>query len=82
MDACDTMSRMSDKVMLEAAGGISQHLEELLLGIDEERTEDLIASSLCVVLAILKPLNEQKLASTSGRRRRSKRPFDEIFRIE
>ena len=79
VDACDTMSRMSDRVMLEAGSGISEHLEEVLLSAEGKRAEDLIASCLMVVLSILKPLNEQTLASTSGRKKRSKEPLKEIY---
>tara|TARA_R110000824_G_scaffold87676_5_gene216055 strand:+ start:553 stop:852 length:300 start_codon:yes stop_codon:yes gene_type:complete len=71
-DCCDTMSRMGDRTMLASANGIQQHLEELLLNADEDRAEDLITSSLVVVLAILKPISEQMLASTDGRYTRSR----------
>jgi len=79
VDACDTMSRMSDRVMLDAGTGISEHLEELFLSADEKRAEDLVASCIMVVISILKPLNEQTMASTSGRKKRSKEPLNEIY---
>ena len=76
MDACDTMSRMSDRVMLESAKGISGHLEEVLLSANAERVNDICTSSLVVMLAILKPLSEQMLASTDGRYSRSRIDID------
>ncbi|MAB58459.1 MAG: hypothetical protein CL524_13080 [Aequorivita sp.] len=72
VDACDTMSRMGDRTMQDSANGISEHLEELLLSIDSERAEDLMASTLVVVLSLLKPLTEQVLANTDGRYTRSR----------
>ena len=81
VDACDSMSRMSDLVMGVAGNGISGHLEEIIMSADDERLDDLVASCLVVVLAILNPLAEQMLASTSGRNKRGDiadedRPFD------
>ena len=70
VDAIDTMSRMSDRVMLEAGTGISRDLEDLLLNTNDEKVEDLVASALCTVLSILEPLKDQKLAETSGRQKR------------
>jgi hypothetical protein len=70
---------MSDRVMLEAGEGITEHLEDLLLNSEDERAEDLIASCLVVVLSILKPLNEQTLATTSGRHKKSPEPVDELY---
>jgi hypothetical protein len=72
VDACDTMSRMSDRVMADSAQGISDHIEELLLGMEDKRVEDLCASSIMVALAILKPVSETLLASSSGRFARSR----------
>ena len=76
VDACDTMSRMSDRVMTESANGISQHLEEVLLSADDDRVNDICASALMVMLAIMKPLSEQMLASTDGRYSRSRIDID------
>ena len=67
VDAIDTMGRMGDSVMADAALGISEHLEELLLNVDEDRANDIVASGLAVACAILKPLHEQMLATTDGR---------------
>ena len=76
VDACDTMSRMSDRNMLEAAKGISEHLESLLLEYEEndmaERHADLVASCTIVVWAILLPLSKSMLAMTGNRAMRSK----------
>lgn len=72
VDACDTMARMGDQTMQTSADGIQQHMEELLLNVDERRAEDLMASTLMVVLALLKPLTEQMLASTDGRYTRAR----------
>ena len=77
VDACDTMSRMSDKPMIESAKGISEHLEEVLLSADDDRINDICTSSLMVVFAILKPLSEQMLASTDGRYSRSRIDIDD-----
>ena len=44
----------------------------IALSIDSERAEDLMASTLMVVLALLKPLTEQMLASTDGRYTRAR----------
>ena len=77
VDACDTMSRMSDRIMLESANGISEHLEDVLLGADENRVNDICTSSLVVALAILKPLSEQLLASTDGRYSRARAGLDD-----
>ena len=77
VDACDTMSRMSDRIMLESAKGISEHLEDVLLGADENRVNDICTSSLVVALAILKPLSEQLLASTDGRYSRARAGLDD-----
>lgn len=75
-DALDTMSRMGDRTMLESADGIQKHVEELLLNGENGKAEDLITSSLVVILAILKPLSEQMLASTDGRYTRSRIDLD------
>ena len=77
VDACDTMSRMSDRVMLDSAKGISEHLEEVLLSADDDRVNDICASSLMVMLAIMKPLTEQMLACTDGRYSRSRIDIDD-----
>ena len=77
VDACETMSRMSDRIMLESANGISEHLEDVLLGADENRVNDICTSSLVVALAILKPLSEQLLASTDGRYSRARAGIDD-----
>ena len=71
-DAIDTMSRMGDQTMIESAKGIRDHVEELLLNDEDGRAEDLITSSLIVILAILEPISEQMLATTNGRHSRSK----------
>ena len=76
VDACATMSRMSDRVMLDSANGISEHLEEVLLSADDDRVNDICASSLMVMLAIMKPLTEQMLAVTDGRYSRSRIDID------
>ena len=75
-DCLDTMSRQGDRTMSESANGISDHLEEMLLNSDEGRAEDLIASSLVVIMAILKPLSEQMLSNTDGRYTRSRVDMD------
>ena len=72
VDAIDSMGRMSDKILQDSASGISEHLEELLLNVEPERANDIVAASLKVVDAILKPVSEQMLASTSGRYSRSR----------
>ena len=77
VDACDTMSRMSDRIMLESAKGISEHLEDVILSADEKRVNDICTSSLVIVLAILKPLSEQMLASTDGRYSRARADIDD-----
>ena len=77
VDACDTMSRMSDRIMLESADGISEHLEDVILSADEKRVNDICTSALVVVLAILKPLSEQMLASTDGRYARARAALDD-----
>ena len=71
-DSVDTMSRMSDAVMVESAKGISDHLEGLLLDSDSDQMEDIVAASLVVCLAILNPVSEAMLASTSDRAARAK----------
>ena len=71
-DCIDTMSRMSDRVMTESAKGISEHLEELLLDSDDDSVEDVVASSLVVILAILKPVMESMLAMSSDRHARAR----------
>ena len=55
VDACDTMSRMSDRVMLDAGTGISEHLEELLLSADEKRAEDLGGAPTGLAFVVLLP---------------------------
>ena len=78
-DCIDTMSRQSDNVMKESAKGISEHLEDLLLNYPDEQVEDVCASSLVVMLAILKPLCDTMLASTSGRHARARKSEEHIF---
>ena len=72
VDACDTMSRMSDHVMDDAAQGISDHLEGIILEANDEEIDDLIASSLIVVRAIMKPITETMLAATNDRHSRAR----------
>ncbi len=76
-DTIDTMSRMSDHVMKDSAEGISDHLEDILLNSADDRVNDICASSLVVILAIMKPLTEQMLASTDGRYSRSRIDIDD-----
>ena len=71
-DCIDTMSRMGDRTMTESAKGISEHLEHLLLSADDDSVEDVVASSLVVMLAILKPLMESMLAMSSDRHARAR----------
>jgi len=78
-DCCDTMSRMSDVVLDETSRGISDELEDMLLSAEDEKIDDLIASCIMVIMAIIKPLNEQTLASTSGRNKRSQKMIDELL---
>ena len=81
VDACDTMSRMSDKIMHEAAAGISEHLEGVLLEADNDQIEDVVAASMVVVMAIMKPISESMLAATSDRHARARsrqRELDEF----
>lgn len=72
VDAIDTMSRMGDRTMNESAEGITQHLEEVLLSADDDRIEDVVASSLMVMSAILKPVMESMLAMSSDRHARAR----------
>ena len=78
-DCIDTMSRQSDSVMEESARGITEHLEDLLLNYPDKPIDDVCASSLVVVLAILKPLCDTMLASTSGRHARARKSIESIF---
>jgi|TARA_R110000824_G_scaffold13220_2_gene57555 hypothetical protein len=71
-DSIDTMSRMGDRTMTESAKGISEHLEQLLLAADDDSVEDVVASSLIVMLAILKPVAESMLAMSSDRHARAR----------
>ena len=71
-DSLDTMSRMGDRTMNESAKGISEHLEQLLLSADDDSVEDVVASSLVVILAILKPVMEAMLAMSSDRHARAR----------
>ena len=71
-DSLDTMSRMGDRTMNESAKGISEHLEQLLLSADDDSVEDVVASSLVVILAILKPVMESMLAMSSDRHARAR----------
>ena len=71
-DSLDTMSRMGDRTMNESAEGISEHLEQLLLSADDDSVEDVVASSLVVILAILKPVMESMLAMSSDRHARAR----------
>ncbi len=72
VDAIDTMSRMGDRTMAASAKGISEHLEEVILSADDDSVEDVVASSLMVVLAILKPVTESMLALSSDRHARAR----------
>ena len=72
VDAIDTMSRMGDRTMTASAKGISEHLEEVILSADDDSVEDVVASSLMVVLAILKPVTESMLALSSDRHARAR----------
>lgn len=76
-DSIDTMAGMSDKVMIESAQGITDHLEDILLNSPDNRVNDICASSLVLILAIIKPLTEQMLASTDGRYSRSRIDIDD-----
>lgn len=74
---------MSDKVMLDAADGVVEHLEDILLHADADQQEDVIAASLILVMAILKPISETMLASTSGRSERARaRMKEESIEVE
>ena len=78
VDAIDTMSRQSDTVMKESAKGISEHLEDLLLNYPDDQVDDVCASSLIVVFAIIKPLCDTMLASTSGRHARARKSVESV----
>lgn len=78
VDACDTMSRMSDHVMDDAAQGISDHLEGIILEANDEEIDDLIASSLIVVRAIMKPITETMLAATNDRHSRARSKTESV----
>ena len=88
VDACETMSRMNDGVMMESAKGISAHLEDILLNSPDDKVKDVCASSLVVAMAILKQLAEQSLATTNDRYHRSKSDHDDddencpVFRVD
>ena len=74
---------MSDRVMGDAARGISEHLEEILLEASDKEIDDVVTASLVVVGAIMKPITETMLAATSDRNARAKlrrsSPSDEPF---
>ena len=72
VDAIDTMSRMGDRTMTESAEGISEHLEEVLLSADDDSVEDVVTSSLIVVLAILKPVTSSMMCISSDRHARAR----------
>ena len=72
VDAIDTMSRMGDRTMTESAEGISKHLEDVILSADDDSVEDVVASSLMVMSAILKPVMESMLAMSSDRHARAR----------
>ena len=78
VDCCDTMSRMSDRVMDDAAQGISDHLEGIILEANDEEIDDLIASSLIVVRAIMKPITETMLAATNDRHSRARSKTESV----
>ena len=78
VDSVDTCSRFSDRVLLDASDGIQELMEELLLNAEEKEVEDLIASALVLVMAILKPLSEQMLAQTSDRHRRGRSKIESV----
>jgi len=63
---------MSDRVMGDAARGISEHLEEILLEASDKEIDDVVTASLVVVGAIMKPITETMLAATSDRNARAK----------
>ena len=71
-DCISTMSRMGDRTMTESAKGITEHLEEILLAADDDSVEDVVASTLVVMLAILKPVMESMLAMSSDRHARAR----------
>lgn len=78
VDACDTMSRMSDHVMDDAARGISEHLEEVLLEASDKEIDDVVAASLVVVSAIMKPITETMLAATNDRHSRARSKIESV----
>ena len=78
VDACDTMSRMSDRVMDDAAQGISDHLEGIFLEATDQEIDDLIAASLVVVGAIMKPVTETMLAATNDRHQRARPRIESV----
>ena len=78
VDACDTMSRMSDHVMDDAARGISEHLEDVLLEASDKEIDDVVAASLVVVRAIMKPITETMLAATSDRHSRARSKAESV----
>ena len=78
VDACDTMSRMSDHVMDDAAQGISDHLEGIFLEASDKEIDDLVASCLVLVSAIMKPITETMLAATNDRHSRARSKTESV----
>ena len=72
VDAVDTISRMSDHIAEDAAKGITEHLESILLEADDDQIDDIVTASLVVIGAIMKPITETMLAATSDRNARAK----------
>ena len=77
-DCIDTCSRMSDRVMDDAARGISEHLEEILLESSDKEIDDLVASCLVLVSAIMKPITETMLAATNDRHSRARSKTESV----
>ena len=77
-DCIDTCSRMSDRVMGDAARGISEHLEEILLEASDKEIDDVVTASLVVVGAIMKPITETMLAATNDRHSRARSKTESV----
>ena len=71
-DAIDTMSRMSDRLIRDSAQGISEHVDDLLDQAEGPRKEDLAAACLEVAIAIIQPLSETMIASSTERQERAR----------
>ena len=72
VDCIDTISRMSDHIAEDAAKGITDHLESILLDAEDDQIDDIVTATLIVIGAIMKPITETMLAATSDRNGRAK----------